>query len=443
MKAVSVGVLLRGAFWTLGGFGAGQILRFIMNVIFARLLAPQLFGLMAIVNTVRSGIELISDLGIAQNMIYSRNGDDPDYYNTAWTLQAVRSVILFLVIVAVSAPLARFYELPILSYLLSATGVNTILLGFSSISLVLLQKKMMFAKLNTYQLTLSLVLTPFLVLIVYMNRTIWALIWGAVLSSVVGMVTSYFLLPDVRQRFTINKKFAREIIEFGKWISISSIVYFLSTNFDRLYFAKVVPLEVFGIYSIARSISELLNTTTGRLGNSVVFPFVASHSDMPRETLRSELVSTSRQIPSPRRYWLLAANRRLRSRDPPHLRSAVSCSRVDASGPGRRVLVFHHGEPQRIDIARAGSAVVHGRLQQSEIRPSACRLAIELQTLWLRRCGHGPRGRRSLSLFSDLDRPEAPALFLRQAGLEHYNRDVHNDRFLGVVAMGVRIWNVL
>ena len=84
----------RGALWTVGGFGAGQVIRFVSNIILTRLLVPQLFGLMAIVNTVRMGIELISDLGIGQNMIYSPNASDPEYYNTAWTLQIIRIYLM-------------------------------------------------------------------------------------------------------------------------------------------------------------------------------------------------------------------------------------------------------------------------------------------------------------------------------------------------------------
>ena len=72
----------------------------------------------------------------------------------------------------------------------------------------------------------------------------------------------------------------------------NSIVYFLSMNFDRLYFAKVVPLQVLGIYGIARSLSDLFGNTSTALGNSVIFPFIASHAELPREVLRRELVST-------------------------------------------------------------------------------------------------------------------------------------------------------
>ncbi|MFZ2107080.1 MAG: oligosaccharide flippase family protein [Roseiarcus sp.] len=298
---VSVGILLRGAFWTVGGFGAVLVLRVVSNIFLTRFLAPQLFGLMAIVNTLRVGIELISDLGIAQNIIYSPDANEPDYYNTAWTLQIIRSVLLWLVIVAASVPLARFYDLPILVYLLPVTGIATITSGLTSMSPVILQKRLLFVKLNAYQLILGLFLTPMVILIAYFNRTVWALIFGGLFTSAVTAGTSYFLLPEIKHRFLLNKKFGYEIVSFGKWIFLSSIVYFLSTNFDRLYFAKVVPLEVLGIYSIARSIAELLNAIAGRLGNTVVFPFVASHSNTPRETLRAGLVSIRA------RFLLLAA----------------------------------------------------------------------------------------------------------------------------------------
>jgi O-antigen/teichoic acid export membrane protein len=79
-------------------------------------------------------------------------------------------------------------------------------------------------------------------------------------------------------------------MSFGKWVYFNSMVYFLSMNFDRLYIAKVVPLRVLGIYGIARTLSEMFGTVATHLGNSVIFPFISSHADRPRETLRRELV---------------------------------------------------------------------------------------------------------------------------------------------------------
>ena len=102
------------------------------------------------------------------------------------------------------------------------------------------------------------------------------------------MVGSYFLLPSLRYKFYVSRPFAREILGFGKWIFLSSSVYFLSMSFDRLYLGKAAPLALLGVYGIARSLSEPFGALIVRLGNYVVFPTIASHSHLPREQVRKQ-----------------------------------------------------------------------------------------------------------------------------------------------------------
>jgi O-antigen/teichoic acid export membrane protein len=149
---------------------------------------------------------------------------------------------------------------------------------------------MEFAKLNLFGLVTSAIPLPFVVLFAYLYPSIWVLVLGGVGGSAVTLVASHFLLPDVKQKLCVYKPYAWEIVSFGKWIFASSIVYFLSNNYDRLYFAKVVPLELLGIYGIARTIADLLGTVALRVGNIVVFPFIASHENMQRESLRQQLI---------------------------------------------------------------------------------------------------------------------------------------------------------
>ena len=54
---ISSGFLLKGAVWTIGAYGLGQVLRLATNIFLARLLAPELFGIMLIVDSLRLGIE--------------------------------------------------------------------------------------------------------------------------------------------------------------------------------------------------------------------------------------------------------------------------------------------------------------------------------------------------------------------------------------------------
>src|SRR4051812_10436092 len=99
-------VLLKGIGWTVGGYGAIQLTRLVTIVVMARLLAPELFGIMIIVNGLRTTLDLISDLGIGQNIVQNKCADDPDFYNTAWSLQAIRGPVIWAACTAASLPLA-------------------------------------------------------------------------------------------------------------------------------------------------------------------------------------------------------------------------------------------------------------------------------------------------------------------------------------------------
>ena len=116
--------------WTTFGYGAVQILRLISNVVLARLLAPPIFGLMAVVNTVRTGVELLSDVGILQNIVSNPKGDDPSFYNTAWTIQALRGIVLAACGLILSVPVARFFNHPELATILPVASVFFIFTGF-------------------------------------------------------------------------------------------------------------------------------------------------------------------------------------------------------------------------------------------------------------------------------------------------------------------------
>ena len=286
---ISRNLLLRGAIWTVGAFGVGQLLRLATNIVLARLLAPELFGIMQIVYSLRTGIEMISDVGIGQNIVYNKDANEPDFYNTAWTLQAVRSILLWLVFCAAALPVARFYHSSILFPVIPFAALAIVIGGFSSTSRFLLQKRMKFRTLTIFDGTVAFISSAGQIVWAYFSPTIWALVFGPLIGISALMIGSHLILPDVRQKFYVSRQYAAQILSFGKWIFASSIIYFLSTNFDRLYLAKTIPLEMLGVYGIARALSELLSTVVLQLGSSVIFPFVASHSHMSRVELREQL----------------------------------------------------------------------------------------------------------------------------------------------------------
>ena len=284
--------LYKGMSWTVVTFGLAQFVRLIASIILTRLLTPELFGIMAIVNSVRTGIDLMSDVGFGQSLVQNKNGDRPKFYNTVWTLKLLRGVALWIVCAGVALPAAHFYNSPILAWVLPVSALYFIFEGFSSISPSLLQRRLRVRDLNVLSLAFEFIQDLALVVLAYFYRSIWPLVLGLVIGSAAKMVISFFLLPDVKLKFFIAKNYARQILHFGRWVFLSSVIYFLSMNFDRLYLAKAAPLAMLGIYGIARGISDMMISLVVRVCNLMVFPYVASSSHISPAQLHKKLGPT-------------------------------------------------------------------------------------------------------------------------------------------------------
>jgi O-antigen/teichoic acid export membrane protein len=292
--AIPKGVRVRLG-WTTGSFALVQLLRLANNVILARLLAPPLFGLMLIVNSIRTGVELLSDVGINQNIISNRKGSAPDFYDTAWTIQVIRGIALAVLCFTLAGPFARFFEKPELAAILPVFALTFVFTGFHSASGALLQKQKLVGRISAFEVGLTVIAVLIQIGLALITPTIWALILGTIITGACAMVSSYLIMPGLRHRFMIDRESAREILVFGKWIFLSSIIYFFAMNFDRLYFAKQITLTLLGVYAIARSLADMLSQFAVRSSNMVLFPTVAAMEASPAE-VRTKLLRARRTM---------------------------------------------------------------------------------------------------------------------------------------------------
>ena len=112
-QAPGLGALARrGGAWVLLGRMAGEALRFGTNRVLTRLLFPEAFGLMLLVNSIHKGLALFSDVGINASVIQHARGEEPGFLRPAWPLQALRGLLLWPVCLAAAGPLAAFYGAP-------------------------------------------------------------------------------------------------------------------------------------------------------------------------------------------------------------------------------------------------------------------------------------------------------------------------------------------
>ena len=114
----SLSVLLNRAIWTIGGYSVSTALRFGSNIVLARLLTPEIFGIMVIVNSIKYGIELLTDVGIEQNIVQKKDGLKSEFFNTAWTLQIIRGICLTALFFCLAPLFSSFYRIDLRVFLI-------------------------------------------------------------------------------------------------------------------------------------------------------------------------------------------------------------------------------------------------------------------------------------------------------------------------------------
>lgn len=270
--------LFSRGFWTIGIFGASYAVKLGSNVLLAHLLAPEVFGVMLVVNAIRLGLELFSDIGIEQNIVHSKDGLSEDFFNTAWTLQILRGAMLSAIFLSLAPWLSAFYQVD--RSVLLAISFAPLLNGLSSTAIFALVKGLEVKRRNLFELRAELLSFAISISLVLVMPTVWALVWGALAGIATRSALSY-MLPHARHRLMLDRRRVGEILGFGKWIMISSLLMYASTNLDRLYLGRIAPFVVLGVFSIAKTIADLPPALARRLSYQIVFPFLA-HGDRGR-----------------------------------------------------------------------------------------------------------------------------------------------------------------
>lgn len=271
------------AMWVALPVIAQQFIRLGANIVLTRLLAPEMFGAMLLINTLRVGTELLSDIGIGQSIVRSSRAEDRRFLDTAWTLQLLRGALLAAVMVAAAGPIGQIYEQPELTPLLIAVSPMFIFTGLQSTALFIMQRQMRLRASAAYELGNAVFQSLLTICIALVMPSVWALAWGMVGGSLYACVMTYVIGRGHWPRFTWDKPAASEILHFGKWIFLSTMVYFAAMSTDKLYFVAVLPLAVVGVYSIARTFSEIFDQLGHRAGAMLVFPKFAALGDQSGE----------------------------------------------------------------------------------------------------------------------------------------------------------------
>lgn len=264
--------VMSSGIWTVGGYAVINGARFVGNLLLTRMLFPEAFGLMAIVQSVITAATLLTDIGITPSVIKSDRGAEKRFLDTAWTLQIVRGMLVWWGIAVLAPIVARIYSQPDMLWVLIATASTAAISGFTSTHVALANRNLQLKLVTLLEVgsyCLGLVVTLFLA---HVLKNVWALVVGGVVSALCKSLVSHAITKGMRNGFCWDLDVRREIVTYGRWIMMSSCVTFFASEANKLILGAILDLSGMAMVALASALGLVGIQIGQQLATKVLFP---------------------------------------------------------------------------------------------------------------------------------------------------------------------------
>lgn len=268
---------LSGFIWKFSEKIGVQIIQFFLQIVLARLLLPEDYGVVAIITVLISIADVFVEGGFGQALIQKKHTDDLDYSSIFWLNIGV-SCVLYVVLFCLSPLIAEFYHLPQLKNMVRLQGLILIISAFNIVQKNLIQRELKFK--IVFRFSLAGVAVQGLVGIICALNGLGA--WSLIISYICNyiVVTAIiWITVKWRPKAMFSGQRVKSLFAFGSKLLGVSLFNTLYNNVYNLIIGRVYSADSLGYYNRGQSIPYLLYNNINITINGVSFPMFSQYQD--------------------------------------------------------------------------------------------------------------------------------------------------------------------
>ena len=250
MSTIESSTLANATKWSTITEIVAKLIMPITNMVLARLLTPEAFGVVATITMIITFAEIFTDAGFQKYLIQHEFKDDQDKEestNVAFWSNLTLSLFLWLVIGIFAEPLARVVGNPGLGDVITIACLSIPLAAFSSIQMALYKRAFDFKTL--FKARIAGILVPIVVTIplAIITKSFWALVIGTIVTNVVNaVVLTYYSAWKPRLFYSFAK--LKEMLSFSIWSMIEAITIWMTGYIDIFIIGVFLNEYLLGVY---------------------------------------------------------------------------------------------------------------------------------------------------------------------------------------------------
>lgn len=234
-------------FWRLLERGGSQAVALIVQLVMARLLAPEEFGILAILLVFISIANVITNAGLSTSLIQAKSVDESDFSTVFWISFFV-SLVLYLILFFSAPFIAEFYNSDSLVLSLRVLSLVIVLNSFTGVQIASLQRNLQFKKIFNASCIAVVVSGTIGVSLAFAGFELWALVMQQIASSVVN---GFVIVFQTRwhPRFIFDTQKAKNHLSFGLYLLAASLLDVVYQGFSNLVIGKKFSASDLGVVS--------------------------------------------------------------------------------------------------------------------------------------------------------------------------------------------------
>lgn len=251
--------------------------QFLLQIILARLLEPQHYGMLSIMIIFTSLANVFIQTGFNTSLIQSKDVREEDYSSVFWISVGI-AVILYGVIFATAPFIATFYEMPELVAPLRVISLILFPGALNSIQLAKVSRELDFKKVFFSNIGAAVVSGIVGIVIAYLGGGLWALVAQSVLNVLIVCLVM-MVSVNIKIQFICDLKRVKELFEFGWKILVSSLLDTLYQDLRSLVIGKKYDSGTLGYYNRGKQFPQFIINAVNGAVQSVMLPVMSKEQD--------------------------------------------------------------------------------------------------------------------------------------------------------------------
>lgn len=227
--------------------------------ILARLISPQEFGIIAIINVFTTFFRLVSNMGIGNALVQNKELSEEDY-SIIFNFTVIMGIIFAIFFYNFSYLIAKFYlnkeYIKIGKYL----SLSIFFYNLNTVPHSLLLKDKEFQKIGIIEVTTNLFVGIIIIYLAFNKLGYWVLIWKSLLNSILNFILTYTLSQFKKFKLTFKLKLEslKKISKFSLYQFLYKFIEYFSKNLDNLFIGKFMGVISLGYYDKSHKLTKYL-----------------------------------------------------------------------------------------------------------------------------------------------------------------------------------------